>query len=152
MKRIQEILQYYIPITRRKIIQQISAHSSNLFISFYPEPGFERVNLTENGQLIVQRYGKEYSASQLSGGEKTACGIAMRIALAKILADHGIILMDEPTESLDSSHREELIRFLEEKIPINQVIIISHFQEISECANHHIEIVYVKKESKVKQS
>ena len=58
---------------------------------------------------------------RLSGGEHQRVGIA-RI----MLADPDIIVMDEPTSSLDVLHEKELLHTLKKEYSDKTVIIISH--------------------------
>ncbi len=66
---------------------------------------------TEMGQM----------GARLSGGERQRVGIA-RI----MLADPDIIVMDEPTSSLDVLHEKELLHTLKKEYSDKTVIIISH--------------------------
>ncbi len=60
-------------------------------------------------------------AARLSGGERQRIGIA-RV----LIADPDVIVMDEPTSSLDVMHEKELLRTLRESYSGKTVIIISH--------------------------
>ncbi|MBE6121346.1 MAG: thiol reductant ABC exporter subunit CydC [Erysipelotrichaceae bacterium] len=76
------------------------------FIQTLPD-GYE----TQMGQM----------GARLSGGERQRIGIA-RI----MLADPDIIVMDEPTSSLDVLHEKELLHTLKKEYADKTVIIISH--------------------------
>ncbi len=73
-----------------------------------------------------------FSPEKLSGGEK------QRVAIARALVnDPAVILADEPTANLDSSHGHETMRLLREiaKERGRSVIIVSHDQRIREIAD-----------------
>ena len=59
--------------------------------------------------------------NRLSGGEKQRIGIA-RI----MLTDPDVIVMDEPTSSLDIFHEKILLKTLEDEYADKTIIIVSH--------------------------
>ena len=59
--------------------------------------------------------------SRLSGGEKQRIGIA-RV----LLSDPDVIVMDEPTGSLDILHEKALLKTLREEFHDKTIIIVSH--------------------------
>lgn len=73
-----------------------------------------------------------FSPEKLSGGEK------QRVALARALVnDPSLILADEPTANLDSSHGHETMRLLRQLASDrgHSVIIVSHDQRIRDIAD-----------------
>lgn len=73
-----------------------------------------------------------FSPEKLSGGEK------QRVAIARALVnDPSLILADEPTANLDSSHGHETMRLLRELATVrgHSVIIVSHDQRIRDIAD-----------------
>lgn len=73
-----------------------------------------------------------FRPDQLSGGEK------QRVAIARALAnDAPLILADEPTANLDSSHGREIAQLLRQlaKDDDRSVIIVSHDERLKEIAD-----------------
>jgi putative ABC transport system ATP-binding protein len=73
-----------------------------------------------------------FRPDQLSGGEK------QRVAIARALAnDAPVILADEPTANLDSSHGREIARVLRNLATEDgrSVVIVSHDQRLKEIAD-----------------
>lgn len=68
--------------------------------------------------------------SQLSGGE------AQRVAIARALAvDPPLLLMDEPTASLDASRRDELIAIVRRLADAGRTVVVAtHDEAFAACA------------------
>ena len=91
---------------REEIVRAAERAGIADFIATLPE-GYK----TQMGQMNAR----------LSGGERQRIGIA-RI----LLADPDMIVMDEPTSSLDVLHEQELLRTLEKEYGGKTILIISH--------------------------
>ncbi len=80
----------------------------------------------ENTELIrslLDGISLEASLSQLSGGE------AVRVRLAKVLSSNaGLVILDEPTNNLDSSSRQRLYDFVDKYK--GALLVISHDREL----------------------
>lgn len=76
---------------------------------------------------------------QLSGGDETALGLALRIAISKLMARIkpfknsekrppiiNSIIMDEPMASLDSNRRRILLNILTQDKSFNQIFLVTH--------------------------
>ena len=83
----------------------------------------------------------EHTVSMISGGERIALALALRLALAKVIAGSEIefMLLDEPTIHLDEERRRDLVKVLRrvfsEKGIIPQLIIVTHDRELEEAAD-----------------
>jgi exonuclease SbcC len=117
---------------------------------------FERFNLAYSDIKIDDDYNiavigpaGEEDIDQISGGERVALAIALRLAIAQVLSGRvETIIMDEPTTHLDEERRKELVNILSSFFReggriIPQMLIITHHREIEEVAD----IIYtVRKE------
>ena len=81
------------------------------------------------------------TVDQISGGERVALAIALRLAITRVLSEKvETIIMDEPTTHLDEERRKELVNILnsffrEGRRIIPQMIIITHHHEIENAAD-----------------
>jgi DNA repair protein SbcC/Rad50 len=79
------------------------------------------------------------SREQLSGGDETALGLALRIAISKLMGRIrpfrdserqlpllNLIIMDEPMASLDASRRSAIVNKLRQDKSFRQIFLISH--------------------------
>ena len=117
---------------------------------------FERFNLAYSDIKIDDDYNisvlgtaGEQDIDQISGGERVALAIALRLAIAQVLSGRiETIIMDEPTTHLDEQRRKELVNILSSFFReggriIPQMLIITHHPEIEDVAD----IIYtVRKE------
>ena len=109
---------------------------------------FERFNLSYSDIKIDDDYNisvigasGEKDIDQISGGERVALAIALRLAIAQVLSGKiETIIMDEPTTHLDEQRRKELVKILSSFFReggriIPQMLIITHHTEIEDVAD-----------------
>ena len=109
---------------------------------------FERFNLAYSDIKIDDDYNisvigpsGEQDIDQISGGERVALAIALRLAIAQVLSGRiETVIMDEPTTHLDEERRRELVNILNSFFReggriIPQMLIITHHSEIEEVAD-----------------
>jgi exonuclease SbcC len=83
----------------------------------------------------------------LSGGEKVAVALALRLAITQMISLNKLdfIILDEPTVHLDEERRKSLVRIISDSFkeglgPLSQIIIITHDAEIFE--DSEVDAVY----------
>ena len=102
------------------------------------------VRIEERGRRILFKCfvrGREVDKDMLSGGEKVALALAIRLAIGDVLGAQrlGFFILDEPTVHLDSENRRRLVEvFTNLSRAVRQVIIITHDEEVFEGADAKI--------------
>ena len=93
----------------------------------------------------------EQPVDAISGGERVAVALALRLAIARALAGERLELMilDEPTTHLDEERRRELVEvlrrfFKEEPRVLPQLILVTHEREVEDAADA---VYYVTREA-----
>ncbi|MEM1610948.1 MAG: SMC family ATPase [Sulfolobales archaeon] len=111
------------------------------------------IEINEEFEFQVS-YGKDGKrpVENLSGGEKTVLSIALRLALAKILMGRipRFMILDEPTQNLDQETRSTIFDTIKRIAGgMDQVILVTHDQEIEQKADHVIKVQNINGVSKV---
>ncbi|MEM2901890.1 MAG: AAA family ATPase [Candidatus Bathyarchaeia archaeon] len=102
---------------------------------------YSNVTLDDDYNITVTGPAGSQAVEQLSGGERVALAVALRLAIARILSGKvETIMMDEPTIHLDEERRRELINilntFFKEGGRITpQMIVITHHAELQDIAD-----------------
>jgi exonuclease SbcC len=81
--------------------------------------------------------GQKKPFGQLSGGEKMASALSVRLALLESLASVGIAFLDEPTANLDDEKKRNLVDELQRLEGFDQLTVVSHddtFESVTERA------------------
>jgi exonuclease SbcC len=104
--------------------------------------GISRIELAEKARdIAIVCYGRngEIDMVSLSGGEKVAVALALRLGIAYMLGSSKLdfVILDEPTTHLDEERRKALVKIISEAFregvgPLAQMIIITHDSEIFE--------------------
>ena len=118
----------------------LSAKASALLSMF--KIGISRIDLAEKARDVqIVCYGTfgDIDMDSLSGGEKVAVALALRLAIAQMLSSNKLdfVILDEPTIHLDEERRKSLVRIISDSFkeglgPLSQIIIITHDAEIFE--------------------
>ena len=116
---------------------------------------FDDVSINEEMSIEVSQNGNVQSIDMLSGGEKVALAIALRLALATyVMESIKTIVMDEPTTYLDEDRRSNLkdiiqYTFRGDETPVPQMILVTHHRELGSVADNVYEISKKTGESKI---
>ncbi|MHA1234194.1 MAG: hypothetical protein ACTSQL_03800, partial [Promethearchaeota archaeon] len=87
----------------------------------------------------------------LSGGDKTALGIALRLAISELMSKIrptkesprknpkiDILLLDEPLAALDETRRERILKHLIKSKTFSQIFLITHTSIPTDINTHKI--------------
>ena len=129
-------------------VQKIIRARARPLLERFTRESFERFNLEYSDVKIDDDYNITVagpqgirSINQISGGERVALAIALRLAIARLLAGKvEALILDEPTTHLDEERRKELVNILNSFFReggriIPQIIVITHHEELEEVAD-----------------
>jgi exonuclease SbcC len=112
--------------------------------------GISRIELAEKArEIAITCYGKngEINLDSLSGGEKVAVALALRLGIAHMMGSGKLdfVILDEPTTHLDEERRKALVKIISEAFkdgsgPLSQMLIITHDSDIFE--DSEVDAVY----------
>ena len=125
-------------LLRQKIAPVISELATEYIENFNMD--ITDVYLSEDFDITVVKNSTEVPTSTLSGGEKVAVALALRLAIARALSRNlSVVLMDEPTTHLDEERRKDLVeildRFFKSGGAVPQVVIVTHHPELETVAD-----------------
>ena len=108
------------------------------------------VRLDDSFSPVIVQNGFDSSFDSLSGGERTACALAYRLALNRVVGDvvsslrtGGLLILDEPTDGFSDAQLDSL-RDVLSSLNLKQVCIVSHELKIGSFVEN---VVHVKKEN-----
>jgi exonuclease SbcC len=129
---------------RQRASEFITNGTRQILSSFSLE--FDDVEVNEDFDVRVQRSGS-IDLQALSGGERIALAIALRISISRFLDEEqkmNCFLMDEPTTFLDEERRANLRNILHyalgDDMLIPQVVMITHHSELISAGDTIFEV------------
>ncbi|WP_054836789.1 AAA family ATPase [Metallosphaera hakonensis] len=107
-----------------------------------------------SGKIDIQaldQNGQSLPIGMLSGGEKIAIALGLRLAIARsLMGSLGFMILDEPTIHLDSQRRAELLSVIQESMRVvPQIIVVTHDEEVLRIAEYVIRVEKVGGKSEV---
>jgi exonuclease SbcC len=97
--------------------------------------GRESLTWDETYQITVHDGTQEKTFPNLSGGEKMAAALAVRLAIMEQISPVGLAVLDEPTANLDAQKKDNLVNELERLDAFDQLLVVSHddtFEDMTE--------------------
>ena len=144
---------YFVKITEiieRAVMLKIHDEFNSSFQSWFKilvEEESVSSRLDDSFSPIVEINGYEMPLKNLSGGEKSSCALAYRLALNRVINDvvstiktKGLLILDEPTDGF-SFQQLEKVREILEQLNLPQTIIVSHEQKIESFVQSVIKVV-----------
>jgi exonuclease SbcC len=124
---------------RTWVLTNVSSRAAN-YLSLF-DVRVSDIRLEEKGRGIsfeCSYGGRKVDSKRLSGGEKVALALAIRLAISDVLGakKFGFFILDEPTVHLDSENKKKLQEvFASLGRALRQTIIITHDEEVFEDAD-----------------
>lgn len=146
IKSLEEIRESYgkngvqrkIRATVKPLIQQNTKENFEMFNFQYDD-----LQLDEDYHITVLNGNDKNSIQMLSGGEQISIALALRIGITETISQGKMecLMLDEPTNYLDSVRVYELSNLLGGISIVPQVIIVTHEQELERIGDTLIKVV-----------
>jgi exonuclease SbcC len=134
---------------RTKALPLIESYTQEIFDMF--DLPYTDLELTDDFNVVLFGSHGEESVDMLSGGERIASALALRMGIAKALSGSAmeLIILDEPTIHLDSQRRQDLVEIIKKLSSIPQTIVVTHDKEFEQAADKLIVVEKVDGISKI---
>jgi DNA repair exonuclease SbcCD ATPase subunit len=155
-------------------LSDVLMKSTNFYLIPFTEGRYEIANISSTRRKIKDRIShgltltlvdnKDHitkNKEQLSGGDESALGLALRISISKLMSTirpfkHvekkvpmiNFIIMDEPMTSLDEFRRNVIMNILMKDHSFKQIFLISHAEINEEENNYHSIVINDNENSK----
>ncbi len=145
-------------VMERHVMKKVYHEFNTLFQQWFSlliEDEVLSARLDEEFSPVVQQNGYDTEVANLSGGEKTACALAYRLALNKVITalrstvhTKDIVILDEPTDGFSAEQIDRMKDVLEQ-LKARQIVLVSHEAKIESLADHILNVIKEGHASKV---
>jgi len=140
---------------RTNLIETINQAMESIWQQIYPYRDFVSAKMhVDEGSYELQvktRAGNWVRVEGiLSGGERSAAAICIRIAFSLVLTQNlSWLILDEPTHNLDSNAVRTLSEMMQSKLPemVGQVFVITHDNDLKKAASANLYVLERDKDS-----
>lgn len=143
LKRLSQwIVELFCPLVEsieKQVLACVYNEFNELFkrwFSMLVEDEMFSARLDDSFSPVLQQNGFDTLPENLSGGEKTACALAYRLALNKVVNDimtlvqtKDLLILDEPTDGFSDAQLDKVGEVLD-NLGLKQIIIVSHERKI----------------------
>ena len=150
VERIRDVIRMAGPNVIRVFIDLISKEATDMYCEIAGDRRIE-IRWADDYDIIMIEDGREKTFRQLSGGEQMSAALAVRLAILKILTSSDLVFLDEPTQNLDESRRNNLAQEITRIKDFKQMIIISHDDTFNASLENVIEIEKTEGKSVVRR-
>ncbi|MGC9359126.1 MAG: hypothetical protein ACP5G7_01975, partial [Anaerolineae bacterium] len=136
---LRDLLRDAGPLVTQRIIRRIS-HQAAIIYGELMGQADGRLVWQEDYGLSLDLGEEQRSYEQLSGGERMAAALAIRMALLRETSAVDIAFFDEPTAHLDDQRRESLAERIMGIRGLSQLFVISHDDTFERAAQSYVRI------------
>jgi exonuclease SbcC len=143
LSSISEILRIYLQESVNELLGSLETTINNYYSMLAGHPYFVKIKLEPDVKkpLIYNVRGvtedetlSTYIPTRFSGAQMNLVGISLFLAHAeKMLNQLATIIMDDPTQSFDESHRRDLVKVIKELSESRQVVLATQDDEFSDA-------------------
>ncbi len=147
-----------VDIIERKIMLKVHSDFNSLlqkWFSMLMDNDIINVRINEQFSPVIEQAGHDISYEYLSGGEKTACALAYRLAMNQVINNlmsliktRDLIILDEPTDGFSEEQLDRLRDVIDE-LNARQIIIVSHESKIESFVRNILRVEKSEHVSKV---
>ncbi len=137
-----------------RVYQEFNEFFQNWFNILMEEESIS-VRLDDEFTPIIEQNDYETSIEYLSGGERTSCALAYRLALNRVINDliggiktKDLIILDEPTDGFSTDQLDKM-RDVLDQLNIKQIITVSHESKIESFVDNILKVSKSEHISKV---
>src|SRR3989344_2103640 len=144
-----------VDIIEKKTMSKLHSDFSDLFQKWFSmliDESVLKVRLDEEFTPIIEQNSHDIEYENLSGGEKTSCALAYRLALNQVINNisnsintKDLIILDEPTDGF-SEEQLDKIRDIIKELKMRQIIIVSHENKVESFVDN---VIKIKKENHI---
>ena len=128
-----------LSVMEKQVMTRIYHDFNTLFVDWFDKLiDNENLKVRLDGEFtpVITQNGYDIPYGYLSGGEKTACALAYRLALNQVINNlmsrvktKDLLILDEPTDGF-SSEQLDRMRLVLDELDVGQLIIVSHEAKI----------------------
>ncbi|MHA1732816.1 MAG: AAA family ATPase, partial [Promethearchaeota archaeon] len=107
------------------------------------------LQLSSSYAIYKMKREKVISLFEMSGGERVAACLVVRLAIQRVIGGFGTFILDEPTIHLDEDTRRSLAQRIAGIKEISQLIVVSHDDTFENYAEQRVKLVKSNDETKV---
>jgi DNA repair exonuclease SbcCD ATPase subunit len=156
-KYLKQVLETVPDIAEAQLRPHIRSEAREIFRSIFGDRYSDLIIDDDYEVSLYDLRGNKVSLSAASGGEDVCVNFALRVAVNTALQKHsvtgpppGLIILDEPGAGLDSQRRMWLPEAIGGLKTVDQVIVVTHMEELRDSAERVIALTPQGKERQPK--
>ncbi|MCP6719020.1 MAG: hypothetical protein KJI71_02165 [Patescibacteria group bacterium] len=125
LEKLRVWIREFVPKFRAALIEKINIIASEIYRSIREEED-AGLRWLQNYDIEITTSKSSKKFSKLSGGEKMAAALSVRLAILKSFTNIDFAFFDEPTTNLDQTSRINLSKYIHNIKGFEQLFVISH--------------------------